>query len=84
MSNVANRRLYLDAARELATSSRPTREMVTAACDTLAAILHDLSGEEVHIVPLTTDDVLSLAGRYEMPDQAASQPHVSKGEEGNG
>lgn len=57
MSAIANRRAYLTASHLLATSTKPTQEMIITACETLAAVLSDLSGEQVHIIPLPLDEV---------------------------
>lgn len=70
MSNVANRRAFLEAARALATSAQPTEEMVLAACMTLATVLSDLSDEAVHIIPLSSAEVHVLADRaIGVPDE---------------
>lgn len=60
MSNVANRRAFIEAARSLATSSNPNGDMILAACEAFAAVLTDLSGEVTHIIPLTDSDVRLL------------------------
>ena len=64
MSSIANRRAYLSASHVLGTNMRPTAEMMTAACETLAAVLTDLSDEPVYVIPLSYDDVQILTAHH--------------------
>jgi hypothetical protein len=68
VSNIANRRAYLTASHILATSMQPTEEMILEACQTLAAVLSDLSDDPVHIIPLSSEDVYVLADKSPSQD----------------
>lgn len=76
MSNIANRRALLSASNNLATSMRPTKQMIVAACEALGAVLSDLSSEIVHIVPLSQEDLIALtdlqAAKRVAPQEPAS------------
>lgn len=71
MSHIENRRKYLTASHLLATSMQPTKEMVIAACETLAAVLADLEGEEVFIIPLSREEAQGLVDRHTPSQEAA-------------
>jgi hypothetical protein len=47
---------------------QPTEEMILEACQTLAAVLSDLSDDPVHIIPLSSEDVYVLADKSPSQD----------------
>lgn len=47
MSEIANRRNFLEAARILCTARNPNQQMMVEAITTLAQVLTDMSGEKV-------------------------------------
>jgi len=50
MSNVANRRVFLEAAQALAKTNAPSEGQIMAVFHSLSALMTDLAGEQVTVV----------------------------------
>lgn len=56
MSNVANRRVFLETAQALAKASQPTEQLVADHMQALATLLSDMVGVPMVVLPFPTKE----------------------------